>query len=300
MVLVVGATGLVGMEVCRRLAARGEPVRALVRTTSAEEKLEQLRSFGAELCRGDLKDPDSLRRACDGAKAVISTASSTLSRQTGDSIDSVDAEGQLSLVSAAQSAGIDRFIFVSFRRPAGFTFPLDEAKRRVEAALQSMNFTILQASWFTEVWLSPALGFDFERATARLYGPGTNPISWVSFFDVAEMCAVAVRHPAAQRRTIEFGGPDALSPLQVVAIFEKLGAKPFRVEHVPESVLRAELENATEPMQKTFAGLMLGYAAGDAIEMSGVANEFGISLTTVADYARRVLVPAVGILGAPN
>src|SRR3954470_9493753 len=106
MVLVVGATGLVGMEVCRRLRMRGEPIRALIRSTSAEEKVEQLRSLGAELVIGDLKDPASLQRACDGVNAVISTASSTLSRQPGDSIDSVDQEGQLNLVSAARSAGI--------------------------------------------------------------------------------------------------------------------------------------------------------------------------------------------------
>ncbi|MFL6449845.1 MAG: hypothetical protein ACJ746_19500 [Bryobacteraceae bacterium] len=43
--------------------------------------------------------------------------------------------------------------------------------------------------------------------------------------------------------------------------------------------------------QKTFAGLMLGYAAEDAIEMKGVAREFGISLTAVADNARTVLAP---------
>jgi uncharacterized protein YbjT (DUF2867 family) len=294
MVLVVGATGLVGTEVCRRLRARGEPVRALVRSTSAAEKVERLRSFGAELWPGDLKDPASLRRACQEVDAIVSTASSTLSRQAGDSIDSVDAEGQLSLVSAAQSAGIERFVFVSFRHPAEFTFPLEEAKRQVEAALQPMNFTILQASWFMEVWLSPALGFDYQNANARLYGPGTNPISWVSFSDVAEMCALVLHHPAAQRRTIEFGGPEALPPLEVIAIFEKVGAKPFQVEHVPEEVLRAQLEGATDPMQKSFAGLMLGYAAGDAIEMTGIVSQFGLSLKTVADYAHEVLAPGVG------
>src|SRR3982751_2676291 len=289
MVLVVGATGLVGTEVCRRLRAHGEPVRALVRSTSAAGKVERLSAFGVELCPGDLKDTDSLRRACKGVDAVISTASSTLSQQAGDSIESVDAEGQLHLVSAAQSAGIERFVFVSFRHPAGFTFPLDDAKRRVEAALQPMNFTILQASWFMEVWLSPALGFDYQNATARIYGAGRNPISWVSFSDVAEMCTLALHDPWAHRRTIEFGGPEALSPLAVIATFEKLGAKPFQVEHVPEEVLRTQLAGAADPMQKSFAGLMLGYAAGDAIDMAGVTSQFRLSLTTVADYARQVL-----------
>jgi len=289
MILVAGATGLVGSEVCQELAKRGEKVRALVRATSAKEKLEALRSGGAELCLGDLKDPVSLASACRGVEAVISTASSTLSRQAGDSIESVDAAGQLNLVDAAKAANIARFVFVSFRRPRGMSFPLADAKRQVEEAIADLHFTIIQASWFMEVWLSPALGFDYPNRTARIYGPGTNPISWVSFRDVAAMCALALRSTAAGRRTIEFGGPEALSPLEVVARFEKIGGRPFQLEHVPEQALRAQFDAATDPMQKTFAGLMLGYAYGDAIDMAPVVDQFGIHLTSVDDYARRVL-----------
>src|ERR1035437_1699887 len=152
-----------------------------------------------------------------------------------------------------------------------------------------LNFTIIQASWFMEVWLSPALGFDYPNAAARIYGPGTNPISWVSFRDVAEMCALAVRAQAADRRTIEFGGPEALSPLEVVARFEKIGGRPFQLEHVPKQTLRAQFEEAADPMQKTFAGLMLGYLYGDAMDMAPVVEQFGIKLTSVDEYARSVL-----------
>jgi uncharacterized protein YbjT (DUF2867 family) len=289
MILVAGATGLVGSAVCQKLAKRGETVRALVRSTSAKEKLDALRSCGAELCVGDLKDPGSLSSACRGVDAVVSTASSTLSRQSGDSIESVDAAGQLNLVNAAEAAGIERFVFVSFRPPRGISYPLADAKRRVEEAIASLNFTIIQASWFMEVWLSPALGFDYPNQTARIYGPGTSPISWVSFRDVAEMCALAVRSPAAERRTIEFGGPEALSPLEVVARFEKIGGRPFQLQHVPEQTLRAQFDGAADPMQKTFAGLMLGYLYGDAIDMAPVVEQFGIQLTSVDEYARSVL-----------
>jgi uncharacterized protein YbjT (DUF2867 family) len=289
MILVAGATGLVGSAVCQDLAGCGEKVRALVRATSAKEKLEALRSCGAELCIGDLKDPGSLSTACRGVDAVVSTASSTLSRQAGDSIESVDAAGQLNLVNAARAANIARFVFVSFRRPRGISFPLADAKRAVEEAIAGMNFTIIQASWFMEVWLSSALGFDYANRTARIYGPGTSPISWVSFRDVAAMCALALRSPAADRRTIEFGGPEALSPLEVVARFERIGGNPFHLEHVPEQALRAQFDAAADPMQKTFAGLMLGYLYGDAIDMAPVVDQFGIKLASVDEYARRVL-----------
>jgi uncharacterized protein YbjT (DUF2867 family) len=289
MVLVVGATGLVGSEVCQRLMRRGEPVKALVRATSSEEKIEALRSSGVELCVGDLKDAQSIVAACRGVNAVISTASSTLTRQPGDSIESVDAAGQLNLVNAAKDAHVGRFLFVSFRRPPGVSFPLSDAKEQVENAVTNLNFTVIQASWFMEVWLSPALGFDYANAAARIYGPGTSPISWVSFRDVAEICAVALRHPAAERRTIEFGGPEALSPLEVVARFEKIGGRPFRLEHVPEQALLAQFEGATDSMNKSFAALMLGYLHGDAMNMAPVVDTYGIKLTNVNEYARSVM-----------
>jgi uncharacterized protein YbjT (DUF2867 family) len=65
MTLVVGATGLVGMEVCRRLAAGERKVRALVRRTSDPNKRAELEALGVELVEGDLKDPALLRQACD-------------------------------------------------------------------------------------------------------------------------------------------------------------------------------------------------------------------------------------------
>jgi len=295
MVLVVGATGLVGGAICQKLVARGEKVRGLVRTTSSKEKVEALRSSGVELCTGDLKDARSIAAACRGIDAVISTASSTLSRQPGDSIESVDADGQLNLVKAAQAANVGRFLLVSFRRPPGFSFPLADAKERVETAIKSMNFTIIQASWFMEVWLSPVLGFDYANASARIYGAGTNPISWVSFLDVAEMCALGLRYRATERKIIEFGGPEPLSPLDVVARFERVTGRPFKLEHVPETALVSQFEGATDSLQKSFAALMLGYSRGDAMNMAPVVDTFRIKLTSVDDYARSVLQKAAAM-----
>jgi uncharacterized protein YbjT (DUF2867 family) len=192
-------------------------------------------------------------------------------------------------VSAAKTANVNRFVFVSFRRAPGISFPSGDAKEQVEEAVEGLNFTVIQASWFMEVWLSQALGFDYKEAAAHIYGTGMRPISWVSFRDVAEMCAIALRHPAAERETIEFGGPEALSPLEVVARFERIGGKPFRLEHISEEMLLAQFEGAGYPLRKSFAGLMLGYARGDAMDMAAVVERFGIQLTSVDDYARVVL-----------
>ena len=297
MILVAGATGLVGSEICRRLIKRGEPVRALVRETSSREKVETLRSSGVEICIGDLKDPGSINAACRGIATVISTASSTLSRQPGDSIESVDRAGQLNLVDAAKGANVDRFVFVSFRRTPAMTFPLAEAKAQVERAIEGLNFTTIQASWFMEVWLSPALGFDYTNASARIYGTGMNRISWVSFRDVAEMCVVAVRHPSAARQTIEFGGPEALSPLEVVGRFERISGKRYAVEHVSEQALVEQFEGAIDPLQKSFVALMLGYARGDAIAMGPVVDTYGVKLSSIDEYACGVVEKAGSATG---
>lgn len=288
MILVVGATGMLGSEICLRLARRGESVRALVRKTSAADKTNELKAAGVELVVGDLKDPASLASACLGVESIISTASSTFSRQEGDSIETVDGSGQLNLVDAARAAGIQRFIFVSFRHPEGIAFPLGDAKIRVERAIEDFNFTVIQASYFMQAWLTPALGFDYTHATARIYGSGNSPASWVSVKDVAEICVVALKHPSAERRVIEFGGPEALSPLQVIAKFENLTGKPFQVEHIPQEAIAAQFETASDSMQKTFAALMLCYTMGDAIEMSGIQREFDLTLTSVDQYAREV------------
>src|SRR5467141_193409 len=103
MILVVGATGLLGGEICRRLRERGQPVRALARHTSDPSKVQRLKSLGPEIVRGDLKDRASLDQACRGAATVISTASTTLSRQPDDSIGGVDQDGQMQLVDAAET-----------------------------------------------------------------------------------------------------------------------------------------------------------------------------------------------------
>ena len=192
--LIVGATGLLGGEICRLLAAEGKPVRALVRPTSDQIKVAQLESLNVEIARGDLKDRPSLDAACQGVSVVISTASSTLSRQEGDSIQTVDLEGQLNLIDAAKAANVSRFVLISFP-PIDAEFPLQAAKRRVEEHLKSsgLTYAILQPTFFMEVWLSPALGFDAANAKAQIYGSGENKISWISYKDVAKFAVAAGR-----------------------------------------------------------------------------------------------------------
>jgi uncharacterized protein YbjT (DUF2867 family) len=294
--LVVGATGLLGPEICRRLTAAGHQVRALVRSTADAGKRAALHALGVELVEGDLKDAASLARACAGVRAVISTASSTLSRQEGDSIETVDHQGQLALVDAARRAGVERFVFVSFRENPNIQFPLTVAKRAVERALtvSGMAYTILQASYFMEVWLSPALGFDAANGKARLYGDGDRPISWISYKDVARATADAVIEGTGRNMIVELGGPQPLSPREVVRMFEAAGAGEITTETVPVPVLEGQLKGATDSLQQSFAGLMLQYAAGDAIDTTTSSRLFPFQMTSVRDFITAQLAATRG------
>jgi NADH dehydrogenase len=290
MILVVGATGLLGSEICRLLAATGKPFRALVRPTSDKGKVAQIQSLGAEIARGNLRDHSSLEAACKGVKAVISTASATVSRQEGDSIQTVDLGGQLNLIDAAKTAGVHQFILISFS-PSAIEFPLQAAKRAVEKHLKQsgLSYTILQPTCFMEVWLSPALGFDAANAKAQIYGSGENKISWISFRDVAKFAAESLNNPEADNAVVELGGPESLSPLEVVRIFEQVQGRPFEIQHVPEEALLKQKKTADDPLQQSFAGLMLYYAAGNVIDMHETLQKFPVQLTSVKDYARASL-----------
>lgn len=292
MILVVGSTGMVGQEVCRRLRAKGNAVRGLVRPTSDPAAVGSLQQIGVETVQGDLRDASSLKAAVQGADAVITTASSMPLRYEpgANSPGLTDRAGYLSLIDAAQAAGVRRFVYTSFP-PSPVTYPLEEAKRAVEDRLQRGEFihTILRPTFFTELWFSPMVGFDAANRKAAIYGEGRNPISWISYRNVADFLVAALDCEQAYDTTLELGGPDALSPLDVVQVFERAGGQPFEVTHVPVEALRAQWEAAADEMQKSFSGLMLSYAEGKSVDMRETLRVMPVQLASVRDYAHQVL-----------
>jgi len=283
---------MVGAEICRLVAASGRPITALVRASSDAAKVESLKRLGVTVVQGDLRDPVSLKAACHGVTAVISTASAMPFAYTpGQNTPQLtDQDGCLSLIDAAREAGVKHFVYTSFP-PMATSFPLQDAKRAVEARLRDsgLMYTVLQPTYFTEVWLSPAVGFDHANFKAAVYGTGENAISWISFLDVAQFAVASLDRPAARNATLELGGHEGLSPRNVVKIFEKTGGKDFEVTQVPVGALQDQMAGATDPMQKSFVGLMLGYAGATAIDMTATLRTFPLKLRTVEAYARSVM-----------
>jgi NADH dehydrogenase len=251
--------------------------------------LEALGSAGVESVVADLKDPASLRGACRSVEAVITTASSTFSQQAGDSIETVDRAGHLNLIEAARQAGVRRFVYTSIPRDLRYGCPLTRAKREIEAALAASGlvYTVLQANYFMEVWLSPALGFDYPNGRATIYGTGDQPLAWVSYRDVAGFAVDAVESDGARNATLLVGGAENLTPNEVVRIFESTAGRAFEVTHVPENALENQYAAAPDALQKSFAALMLEYAHGCPMDVSDTLRVLPRTLTSVRDYALR-------------
>jgi NADH dehydrogenase len=108
MLLLTGATGLVGSAVLTRLLGDGVAVRCLVRDP---------RRLGAQRVRvqialGDLTDPPSFRNALRGVDTVVHLAASIRDQPHG-SIEELDGIATWRMVESAQRAGVEHFVFFS-------------------------------------------------------------------------------------------------------------------------------------------------------------------------------------------
>ncbi len=112
-VFLTGGTGFIGGEVARLLRARGDEVRALVRTPA---KAGNLTAIGCELVAGDLSDEAALQEACQGVDAVVHGAAvyevGVPAERRGDLVE-VNVRGTERLLGAVLAAGVRRVVYVS-------------------------------------------------------------------------------------------------------------------------------------------------------------------------------------------
>ncbi len=106
--LVTGATGFIGWHVARKLVERGHSVRALVRPAS------KLRELDVEAVSGDLREPESLRRAVAGCAVVFHIAADyRLWARDPSELYQSNVEGTRNLLQAARAAGAERVVYTS-------------------------------------------------------------------------------------------------------------------------------------------------------------------------------------------
>src|SRR5438552_11664923 len=231
-ILVVGATGLVGGQVAQKLRRQGQSVRALVRGGDAHPKVQPLRAAGIEIVNGDLTVAETLEPACRRYATVVCNATS-MPTAANNGLRRVDIDGSVALIEAAERAGVKRFVYTSYSGNIQIASPLETAKRTCENRLlrSSMQTVILRPTYFTEVWLSPALGFDFVSGSVRIYGSGQAKGNYISAFDVADFAVAAATRKEDENAILELGGAERLSQLDAVKSFEQALDKRFWLEH---------------------------------------------------------------------
>ena len=289
MILVVGATGMLGGLIARRLLETGAQVRILVRPGSDFSDLERA---GAEPVTGDLKEPDTLAAACRGVRTVVTTANSARRGQP-DTVEAVDLNGNRSLVEAAQQAGVEHFIFMSGGPATSLdsAIPFVRAKAETEARVREsgMSFTILRAQPYFEIWVGMVVTAPALRGDVVTYvGSGERKHSMISVADVAEFAVAAVGHPAARNQLLLMGGPEPISWRDAVAAFERALDRRIQQRGVPPD---QPVPGVPEQIHALLASLD---TYDSTLESAELARTFGIQLTSLDEYARRVAAPEAG------
>lgn len=290
-VLVAGATGLLGNEICRQLRIKNLPVKAMVRATTDPNKIEKLTQLGVQVVQGDMRKKETFPNALQGVSTVITTVSAMpFSYQPGENdLQLVDEEGTINLINSAKAAGAKHFIYTSIPL-SDLESPLSKIKRKVEKHLQQsgLTYTILRANAFMQVWLSAAVGFDATNGKVNICGAGTNPVAYISIGDLAKFAAESVTNPAAKNAILELGGPQNISQLEAVKIFEAEFGKKIELQHIPVEALLAQFNGAADGMQKSFSALMLDVAKGMPTDMGNVLKSFPIKMTAVREYVKSI------------
>jgi uncharacterized protein YbjT (DUF2867 family) len=291
MIAVIGATGIVGGMVTRRLLEQGKEVRILVRHNSPSEQLakegratsaEELIEAGAQPVYGDLRDRASLDAALGGIETVISTANS-VGRGGEDNPQSVDLEGNRNLIEAAREAGVEHFVFVSsLGADPDHPVPFMRGKGQSEASLRQsgMDYTILAPTPYMEVWVAVVVGMPVSQGRpVTLVGEGRRRHSFISDRDVAAFAVAAVENPAARNEYLAIGGPEPLSWREVVETYERVLERSIPVEFVA----MGEPMPLPDPMPSILAGME---TYDSAIDMEELARTFDVPLTRLETFVR--------------
>jgi uncharacterized protein YbjT (DUF2867 family) len=313
-VLVIGATGQLGTAAIEQLQCRHYEIRALVRSVDAAE---QFRASGVDAVLGDLTDPASLTRACQDISVIVATATAAMPTRKTDTFHSVDLLGYENLIRIAREANVRRFIYTSvLLAESTHLSPLLQCKRKIEEVLvqSGLEYVIFRADIFMDVAFTmmgstvPIQGtraatalrdYPFakryfskvkdsiqDKHLALIPGDGKSVHALVCVADVASFPASAVTCPTG---IYAVGGPQQLTFLDVVRLYETILQKPLRVRRTPAAVFRIAL-TALRPFSPAGSNLMcLNYisATEDTSADKDAAEKFGVTLTPAETFLRQ-------------
>ena len=293
MFLISGSTGSLGRQIVQELLTRGHPVRALVRDPSQRDALE---AAGAEVVRGNLRDPASLDRACQGVEVVISTASAT--RREDDTVENVDMRGTQNLVDAARRAGARRFVFVSTNGASPESpVPVFRAKAAAEAHIiaSGLEYVILQPEAFMDVWFGMLIEMPMAQGMPiTLVGESRQRHSFIAQRDVARFAAAAALAPGAPRETVVLGGPAAVTFREVAEAYAAAAGRPLAIR----SVAPGEPIPGLPPVVWGIAAGLESY--GSEVPMEAAIRRFDVRPTDHREFIRGRVTALADSTAAPS
>jgi uncharacterized protein YbjT (DUF2867 family) len=271
MILIIGASGTAGSRIGRRLLDRGERVRAVSRDRSRLTDLERL---GAEIVRGDLKEPDWMDGALRDVRSLVLSSHGLVPPTRDNHPGIVDDSGNRRIIDAAKRAGVEHVVFIS-AAPGGETETLfGQIKQRVEECLKAsgLAYTIVRPTAFMETHALRLLAEPLrDTGKVTFFGPGTTPLNWVSAEDVAGYVVRALDEPDLRHRTATIGGPDVLSRLQALELVERVVGRRAKRSHVPILFVRA-MRSAVGPLHPG-----MRYLLDMALDEASRSDDFGPS-----------------------
>jgi uncharacterized protein YbjT (DUF2867 family) len=323
LILVVGATGQLGTTVVSQLVAEGnEPVRAFVRRDS---EYHHLLGPDVDLAFGDLRDEESIARACSGVRAVIATASVVFPRGRYDFARD-EGLGYGNLISGASRAGVERLAFVSNEAPAYRRIPTIQYKRLIEARLRESEvpYTIVRSApfmddyfaligseiplrgveaptlrrpfWLSRSFLSATAGLIEQCGVAMVNGTVERCHSFIAIEDVARFLIRSCSSPDLRNRQISIGGPEALSWRRVAETYERVLGKRVRVLSSPAefcALSALALRPLSVAAANQMALLWLVASHDIVVDSSQLAEELDITPTSAEEFlAERAALPA--------
>ena len=221
LIAITGATGFIGRALVTRLVQSGAPVRCLLRPQARTPQLP--RSFAVPVANADLESGHGLAAACAGARVVIHLAGN-YARGTAASLMAADYRGTLQLLQAAQQAGVQRFVYLShLGADRASAFQLLKIKGLAEEFIRQSGvpFTIVQSApvFGTGDALPSMLAALLRLAPGVFVRPGPSDARWQPLWvqDLVHGLVAVCAERGFENRTIEIGGPEALTLNEVLA-----------------------------------------------------------------------------------
>jgi len=251
--LLTGATGLIGRALLRRLTTAGEPVRCLVRDP---------RRLGADRVRvqialGDLADPPSFRNAMRGVRTVVHLAGAIRDQPRG-SIEELNGIATWRMVQAAERAGVEHFVFTSALGAVSHdrTRYL-RAKALAERAVlaSDVRHTVFAPSLYYapgDAFLTLLERMAMVLPVVPLSGRGQAVYQPIWAEDVAEAIAAALNGAGNGRDRYELAGPQTLSHREIAEVALRAAGRTRRLVSVPTPIVSRGLR-AIETLMKSRA-----------------------------------------------